>query len=68
MWGDIYASEKLRELEAERTRHIPERPPCNRKPVLGSAARRAGRALQRLGERLESWGSSPPARETDAAC
>jgi hypothetical protein len=68
VWGDIYVSDKLRELEAERTRRVPETPPPNRKPVLGPMARRAGRALKRIGEGLEAWGSSPPARETDAPC
>jgi hypothetical protein len=68
MWGHIYVSEKLRELEDEAARRTPERPLPNRKPVLGPVARRAGRALRRIGEGLEAWGSAPPARETDAAC
>lgn len=67
MWGDIYASQKLRQLEDERRRHGSERPRPDRKPVLGPVARRAGRALRRIGEGLEAWGSASPARETDAA-
>ena len=68
MWGDIYVSDKLRELEAERARRAPETPLPDKNPVLGPLARRAGRALKRIGEGLEAWGSTPPARETDAAC
>ena len=68
MWQHIYVSEKLRELEDEPARPPPERPSPRRGPVLRPAARRAGRALRRIGERLEVWGSPPPARETDPAC
>ncbi len=68
MWNHIYVNEKLRELEEERARRAPERPSPNRKPVLlGPAARRTGRALRRIGEGLEAWGTARPARETNAA-
>jgi hypothetical protein len=68
VWGDIYVSDKLRELEGERARRAAEMPPPDKKPVLGPLARRAGRALKRIGEGLEAWGTTPPARERDAAC
>jgi hypothetical protein len=67
VWKHIYVSEKLRELEEERERRAPQRPPQSRKPVLGPAARRTGRALRRIGEGLEAWGTARPARETNAA-
>ncbi len=68
MWNHIYVSEKLRELEEERARRALERPSPNRRPVLlGPAARRTGRALRRIGEGLEAWGTARPARETNAA-
>ena len=66
MWHHIYVSEKLRELEEERALRALQRPPPNKRPVLGPAVRRAGRTLRRIGEGLEGWGSAPPARETDA--
>ncbi len=68
MWNHVYVSEKLRELEEERARRAPQRPPQTRRPVLrGPAARRTGRALRRIGEGLEDWGTARPARETNAA-
>lgn len=68
MWDNIYVSEKLREFEEERKRHLPKGSSPSRKPVLGPVARRMGRALRRIGEGLEAWGSAPPATETDATC
>ncbi len=65
MSNHIYVSEKLRELEEKRALRALQRPPPNKRPVLGPAAHRAGRALRRLGEGLEAWGSAPPARETE---
>ncbi len=67
MWNHIYVSEKLRELEEERARQEAGRPAAKRSPVLGPAARRTGRALRRIGEGLEAWGTARPARETNAA-
>ena len=68
MWNHIYVSEKLRELEEERARRAPETSSPNSRPVLlGPAARRTGRALRRIGEGLEAWGTSRPAGETNAA-
>lgn len=67
MWNHIYVSEKLRDLEEERALRALQRPPTNKRPVLGPAARGAGRTLRRIGEGLEAWGSAPPARETDPA-
>ncbi len=68
MWNHIYVSEKLRELEEERARREAGRPAPKRRPVLlGPAAQRTGRALRRLGEGLEAWGTARPARETNAA-
>jgi hypothetical protein len=63
----MYVSEKLRELEEDRERRAPVRPPPRRKPVVGPVARRAGRTLRRIGEGLEAWGSAPATRERDAA-
>jgi DNA-binding HxlR family transcriptional regulator len=62
MWYELYTAEKLRELEEERlarrSRHprLPRRP---RRPPASSVLRRAGRALRRLGEGLDSWGAAP---------
>jgi hypothetical protein len=68
VWNHIYVSEKLRELEEERARRASERPSPKRRPVLlGPAAQRTGRALRRIGEGLEAWGTARPARETNAA-
>jgi hypothetical protein len=61
MWQHVYVSEKLRELqEAAPARRVPAPPSRGRKPVIGPIARRAGRALRRVGEGLESWGAPPP--------
>lgn len=54
---EIYVAEKLRELEQTGQRHGPFRePPRKPRPVIGPIARKAGRALRRFGEGLESWG------------
>ncbi|MEX1195716.1 MAG: hypothetical protein WD904_08845 [Dehalococcoidia bacterium] len=56
---NIYAYEKLRELETERLSHtqpLPTLGPAPRpKSVFGPLASRTGRTLRRLGEGLESW-------------
>jgi hypothetical protein len=65
---NLYALEKLRELEQERLNGRPIAPDQavstvrRRRPVFGPLAQRAGRSLRRLGEGLESW-SSPPCEE-----
>lgn len=69
-WHDIYVNEKLRELQkldAKNTHRPPVQPPRRSKPVLGPIARRAGRALRRFGEGLESWGAPPPAEQARRA-
>ena len=55
---DPYVTEKLRELDADLARHSP--PSAGRSPTfaLSPVARVAGRALRRVGERLESWSTS----------
>lgn len=66
MWYELYTAQKLRELEderlARRSRHprLPGPEPLPR-PLL----RRAGRALRRLGEAMESWGASRPEGAAD---
>jgi hypothetical protein len=52
---DPYVSDKLREIEAELTRRAAPFAGRAPTPVLGPLARIAGRALRRVGERLESW-------------
>jgi hypothetical protein len=66
----MYVSEKLRDLAEEQALRDTRRPPPpKKKPVGGPMARRAGGTLQRIGERLEAWGSVLPATtETDTAC
>ena len=59
---NLYAIEKVRQLETERLARIqltpdPEKP--RRKPVFGPLAAGAGRALRRVGEGLESWANPP---------
>ena len=70
MWAHMYVSEKLRDLAEEKALRDTRRPPPpKKKPVGGPMARRAGRTLRRIGERLEAWGSAQPATtETDTAC
>jgi hypothetical protein len=65
MWQHIYVSEKLRELENEMARRVPEAPRADEKPLLRPMARRAGEVLRRIGEGLEMWGGASPARRTD---
>jgi hypothetical protein len=48
-----YVKEKLREIESGRIVLLPEEVP--HKPALASVARPIGRALHRLGHRMESW-------------
>jgi hypothetical protein len=50
---DYYVSEKLREIESGRVILLQEETP--HKPALASVARPIGRALHRLGHRMESW-------------
>jgi hypothetical protein len=62
---NLYAIEKVNELEQERLGNIPHfEPPKLRKPIFGPLAAGAGRALRRVGESLESWGA-PPQPEHD---
>jgi hypothetical protein len=63
---DPYVSDKLRELEAELTRRAAPFAGRAPTPVLGPLARTVGRALRRVGERLESW-SSPIVSESNGA-
>jgi hypothetical protein len=59
---DPYVTQKLRELDADLARRTPSsRAPA---PVLGPLALAAGKALRRVGERLESW-ANPTAPESD---
>ena len=61
----IYVAEKLREIQMIQAAQRPPdgEPPRKAKPVIGPVARRAGRALRRFGEGLESWGAPPPQPE-----
>jgi hypothetical protein len=68
MWYELYTREKLREFEEERRdrRHRHPRLPRRRRlPPGAPLLRRAGRALRRLGEGLESWGAARPEGATD---
>lgn len=64
MLGMLYAQEKLRDYELERAlarnRLLrpagPRRGPNLGRTLVGALARRAGRALRRLGAGLEAWG------------
>ena len=58
---NTYAYEKIQELERARLARQPrfEAPRNARKPVFGSLAAGAGRALRRAGEGLESWANVP---------
>ena len=53
-------------LAAQFPRRTPVRPRPMPRPVLGPLARTAGRALHRIGHRLQSWGT-PATVEGDAA-
>jgi hypothetical protein len=53
-----YVSEKLRQLESERTLPFATIPGTDAKPPLASLLRPLGRVLHRTGHRLESWGAS----------
>ena len=55
MWYELYTREKLRELEEERRARSSRQPGVPRRPLAAPVLRRAGRALRRLGESLESW-------------
>lgn len=59
----LYASEKLRELEPGRISYAQPHMPPPGKPALAPLARPVGRVLHRLGHRLESWAAPPDARE-----
>jgi len=59
MWHELYTREKLRELEEERRNRGSRHPLPSPAPLAAPLLRRAGRALRRLGEGLESWGTSP---------
>lgn len=64
---NLYTHEKLMELERERLARMPQSEgtftPRPRKTIFGPLAAIAGRALRRVGEGLESWGSPPPDHE-----
>jgi hypothetical protein len=62
-----YVSQKLRELDTERTAPLvrmrmakaaANTRPRKSKPVLGPVLRATGRTLRRAGEGLEGWGSA----------
>jgi hypothetical protein len=53
-----YANEKLRELESGRILCAQPEAPLHGKPALAPLARPVGRALHRLGHRLESWATT----------
>ena len=61
---DPYVSGKVRELEAELTRRAASLDGRAPSAVLGPLALAAGKALRRVGERLESW-ANPTAPESD---
>ena len=67
---NLYAIEKVRQLESERNakRQLPPEPEKpRRKPIFGPLAAGAGRTLRRVGEGLESWANPPvPEREQRA--
>lgn len=57
---NIYAIERTQEIERELRANrgrLPEPEGSQRRPVFGPLAARAGRALRRAGEGLESWGT-----------
>jgi hypothetical protein len=58
---NMYAYEKLQELERARLGKQPQfpEPRKRRKPLFGPLAAGAGRTLRRVGEGLESWGNVP---------
>lgn len=68
-WQHIYVAEKLRELEQMDSKRQQPRlePPRKPKPVIGPVARKAGRALKKFGEGLESWGAPPPPEQPRGA-
>ena len=64
---NLYAHEKIRELESELKYRLHFEPPLpRRRPVVGGLAAGAGRILRRVGEGLESW-SSPGQRESEVS-
>ena len=63
----VYVSEKLREFAHERRSLPPAGPRRKKRPFLQPLARRAGRALRRVGEGLEAWGGPRPVRKPDIA-
>ncbi len=65
MWYELYTREKLRELEEERRARRSRHPVPASEPFAAPLLRRAGRALRRLGEGLESWGSASPEATRD---
>ena len=62
---ELYANEKLREIESGRMICAQAVPPPPGKPTLAPLARPLGRVLHRFGHRLETW-ATPPA-EADVA-
>ena len=65
MWYELYTREKLRELEEERWARQSQHPAPAPTPFAAPVLRRAGRALRRLGESLESWGAAHPEGAAD---
>ena len=60
---EIYANEKLREIESGRTVCAQAVAPPPGKPALAPLARPLGRALHRFGHRLEHWATPSPQAE-----
>ena len=48
MLTELYVREKLQQLDAERARRAPPRPPFTPMPMVGPLARAAGRVLRRV--------------------
>jgi len=58
MWRDIYITEKLSDLAADRGEPAPRPTSPASKPKLRPFVRLTGRTLRRLGEGLESWAAT----------
>ena len=55
----LYASEKIREIDAELVPISKTARVGTVRPAFASLARPIGRALHRIGHRLESWATPP---------
>ena len=60
---ELYANEKLREIESGRMVCAQTVAPPPGKPALAPLARPLGRAMHRFGHRLESWATPSPQAE-----